>query len=282
MRTQSENRLRPHTDTQGKDSYGELHSLGDGMGKLFISTLFCVLLLTGEAFAGWYQVENYEGSIGAKPVHLSLQRYDSFGSGITVEGNYFYDAKQIPIAVYGKISGTSVSLCEIADDKEFERVLAIGKKTPVDITGCPFSLNVGKSGATGTWSKGADAYPVVLRKVASLDDTGEAKIDGTVEIPFWAETAAARFSGVYVNTSSGICMTKMLVIKKNSGKVVQKIPFDEDDCDAGMLMTSIYMNVEKGVERGKDIISVNFRGGGAGHTTDYVFNRATGKYQQRK
>ncbi|WP_206534608.1 hypothetical protein, partial [Mesorhizobium sp. M7D.F.Ca.US.004.03.1.1] len=79
------------------------------MGKLFISTLFCVLLLTGEAFAGWYQVENYEGSIGAKPVHLSLQRYDSFGSGITVEGNYFYDAKQIPIAVYGKISGTSVS-----------------------------------------------------------------------------------------------------------------------------------------------------------------------------
>ncbi|MGX7872356.1 hypothetical protein ACVDG5_005370 [Mesorhizobium sp. ORM6] len=47
-------------------------------------------------------------------------------------------------------------------------------------------------------------------------------------------------------------------------------------------MTSIYDNVQKWVEHGKAIISVNFRGGGAGYTTDYVFNRAAGKYQQRK
>jgi hypothetical protein len=74
----------------------------------------------------------------------------------------------------------------------------------------------------------------------------------------------------------------MEVIKKTSGKVVQQVRFDDDNCDAGMLMTSIYMNVQKAVERGKDIISVNFRGGGAGYTMDYVFNRATRKYQQKK
>ncbi|TPN60373.1 hypothetical protein FJ981_02245 [Mesorhizobium sp. B1-1-4] len=77
-------------------------------------------------------------------------------------------------------------------------------------------------------------------------------------------------------------MTKMQVIEKTSGKVVQQIPFDDDGCDAGMLMTPIYMNVQKWVERRKDIISVNFRGGGNGHTMDYIFNRSARKYQQKK
>lgn len=252
------------------------------MGKLLISALFCVLLLTGEAVAGWYQVENYAGTIGADPVHLSLQRYDSFGSGITVEGSYFRDAKQRPIALYGTVTGTKVSLCEIADDKEFYRVLVMGSKTPVDTAGCPIVLDFNAGGATGSLSMGADRLPIILKKVASLDDTGDAKIVGTVEIPFWAETAADRFAGVYANTSAGFCMTKMQVIKKSSGKIVQTITFKDDDCNAGMLMTPIYMNVQKWTEAGKDIISVNFRGGGAGDSEDYVFNRATGKYRLKK
>lgn len=252
------------------------------MGRAFVAAFFCLLLLSEEAVAGWYHVENYEGSIGPDPVHLSLQTYDSFGSGITVEGSYFYDAGQSPIALYGTVSGTKLSLCAISDDQEFERIMVMGSKTPVDTTNCPLSLDIGESGARGTWRKGADKFPVTLKKVASLDDTGEAKLDGTVEIPFWAETAADRFAGLYTNTGSGICMTKMQVIKKTSGKVVQQIPFDDDGCDAGMLMTPIYMNVQKWVERRKDIISVNFRGGGNGHTMDYIFNRSARNYQQKK
>jgi hypothetical protein len=252
------------------------------MGRLFISAIFSVLLLSGEAAAGWYHVENYEGSIGSQPVHVSLQTYDSFGSGMTVEGSYFYDAKQGPIAVFGKLNGTSLVLCEISNDKEFDRILVVGSKIPVDTTGCPFSLDMAESGATGTWSKGADTYPVTLKKVASLDDTGDPKIDGAIEIPFWAETAAHRFAGVYTNTDSGTCMAKMQVIKKSSRKIVQEIAFDDDGCNAGMLMTSIYANVQKWAERGEDIISVNFRGGGAGYTMDYAFDRKTKKYRQRK
>lgn len=252
------------------------------MGRLFILAIFLVLLLSGRAAAGWYHVENYEGTIGSQPVHVSLQTYDSFGSGITVEGSYFHDAKQSPIAVYGKLNGTKLALCEISGKKEFDRILGVGSKAPVDTTGCPFSLDMAESGATGTWSKGADTYPVTLKKVAGLDDTGDAKIDGTIEIPFWAETVADRFAGVYTNTDSGTCMVKMQVIKKSSRKVVQEIVFDDDGCDAGMLMTSIYDNVQRWAERDKDVISVNFRGGGVGYTMDYVFNRATRKYQQRK
>jgi hypothetical protein len=250
------------------------------MGKLIILAISCVLLLSGEAVAGWYQVENYEGSIGPNPVHLSLQRYDSFGSGITVEGSYFYDAKQSPIAVYGKISGTSASLCETADDKEFDRVLVIGSKTPVDTSGCPFSLDVGEGGATGTWSKGSDKFPIMLKKVASLDNTGKAKIDGTVEIPFWAQTATHRFVGVYEKAGFLVCMTKLQVINKEKKKVVQEIEFGGDDCNAGMLMTPIYMNVQKQTERSFEIISVNFGGRSAGFTMDYVFSLRTKKYHQ--
>jgi hypothetical protein len=90
-----------------------------GMGRGFISAISCVLLLSGKAAAGWYHVENYEGSIGSRPVHISLQTYDGFGSGITVEGSYFYDAKQSPMAVFGKLNGTRLALCEISNDKEF-------------------------------------------------------------------------------------------------------------------------------------------------------------------
>lgn len=250
------------------------------MGKLFISAIFFVLLLTAKAAAGWYQVENYEGSIGPNPVHLSLQRYDSFGSGITVEGSYFYDARQSPIAVYGKIRGTSVSLCEIADDKEFDRVLVMGSKTPVDTTGCPFSLDIGESGATGMWTKGPDKFPITLKEVASLDNTGKATIDGTVEIPFWAQTETHRFAGVYEKSDFLVCMTRLQVIDKKKKNVVQEIRFGGDDCNAGTLMTPIYMNVQKQTERGLEIISVNFGGSGAGYTTDYVFSVRTKKYHQ--
>lgn len=248
------------------------------MGRRFILAIACVFLLAGKAAAGWYRVENYEGFIGSSPVHLSLQRYDGFGSGITVEGSYFHDAKQRPIALYGKIDGANLSLCEITDEREFDRVLVVGSKTPVDTTGCPFSLEVNESGVTGSWSKGVDKHPVTLKRGASLDDTGDLKLDGAVEIPFWAETVTDRFAGIYTKSGAGICMTKLHVINKKKSKVVQEIGFDDQNCNAGMLMTPIYMNVQKWMEGGKDVISVNFRGGGAGSTEDYGLSPKTGKY----
>ncbi|WP_164771596.1 hypothetical protein, partial [Mesorhizobium sp. M7D.F.Ca.US.004.03.1.1] len=69
------------------------------------------------------------------------------------------------------------------------------------------------------------------------------------------------------------------VINKKEKKVVQEIGFDDDNCDAGMLMTPIYMNVQKQVETRLEIISVNFRGN-AGYTLDYVFSLRTKKYHQ--
>jgi hypothetical protein len=242
----------------------------------------CFLLLGQEAVAGWYHVENYEGFIGPYPVHFSLQTYDSFGSGITAEGSYYYDAKQSPVAIYGNANGKELTLCEISDDAELDRILIVGSKTPVITAGCPFSLVLEESEITGTWSRDANQFPVSLRRVAGLDDTGSGRIEGTVEIPFWAQTAAHRFSGIYTNTDSGICMEKLQIVNKGSRKVDQEIAFDKNDCNAGMLMTPIYLNVEKQPQNGVDVVSVDFRDNRAGYSTDYIFNRAAGRYSQKK
>jgi hypothetical protein len=247
---------------------------------LFAVVFFC--LLSGRAVAGWYHVENFTGSVGPYPVHVSLQTYDSFGSGITVEGSYYYDSKDNPIPLYGTNKNGEVALCEISDDKTFDRVIVVGSKTPVDTTGCSFSLGVDDHGAAGTWSNGTKSYPVTLKKVATLDDTGDAKLDGTVEIPFWAQTASHMFVGDYANSSDGLCMRKLAVIDKATKTVDQLIGFDDDDCNAGMVMTPIYMNVEKSGSGTAALISVDVRDGKMGHSKDYRYDAATNRYSLKQ
>ena len=249
------------------------------MARHFVSVLF-LLLLSTQAHAGWYHVENYEGAVGPDSIHLSLQTYDGFGSGITVQGSYFYDAKRSPVALYGKTTDGKLELCAIANDEEFYRIIVMGSKTPFDTSRCPLSQTLDDNGATGSWRKDGQMQPVSLKKVATLDDTGEAQISGTVEIPFWAQTATHMFSGLYASADTGICMQTLQIIDKNSNKVDQQIDFDNNDCNAGMLMTPIYMNVERQADG--DMILVNIRDGQAGDSMDYSFNPATRRYDPAK
>lgn len=235
--------------------------------------VFCLLTLAGEAHAGWYHVENFEGTIGEMPVHISIQKYDGFGSGITVEGSYFYDARRKPIPVYGKIVGDMLQLCETLNEQQFKKTLIVGSKRAVDTTSCPLSLRVSAAGASGTFREGDVTHPVELRKTASLDDTADGIVEGIVEIPFWAQTDAYMLSGLYEKTALGICMTRLRVIDKTSGKMHQEIRFSDDQCDAGMVMTPIYMNVEKIADDGRDTIAVNFRDGGMGYSQTYKLDK---------
>lgn len=252
------------------------------MKRSFLFSAICLLLSGGKAAAGWYHVENYEGLAGPEPIHLSIQRYDGFGSGITIEGSYYMDAKRSPVAIYGTAKGSKLTLCEISSAKQFHRVIVMGSKKPVDTSRCRLSLTLDESGAAGEWIKNSTKYPVTLRKVAALDDIGDGKIDGTVEIPFWAQTRSYMFLGIYANAGSGICMQKLQVINKSSKDVAQEIVLADNNCGAGMLMTPIYMNVEKDQTKGVEGIGVNFRDGGAGYTINYVFNRKTKRFQQKK
>jgi len=252
------------------------------MRKCLSLAIACFFFLTGDALAGWYHVENFTGTIGPYPIHFSLQTYASFGSGITVEGSYYYDTKDSPIPIYGTSNNGKLALCEIANDKALNDIITVGSKTPVDATGCPFALAMNNDGATGTWSKGSTQYPVALKKVALLDDTDDGKIAGTVEIPFWAQTTRNMFLGVYAKYDDAICMGKMLIVDKATKQTDQEVAFDTADCDAGMVMTPIYLNVQKEREKGTDLISVNFNEGRTGSSKDYAFNTTTNKYSLKK
>jgi len=248
--------------------------------KAAILVIISVFAFSSQAVAGWYRIENFEGLVGQRPVHFSIQRYDGFGSGITVKGSYFYDDERKPIALYGKANGETLELCEIANDQEFREKMIVGSKTPIDTAGCPFAIKVDATAMTGVRNDGKAAEAVTLKKVAALDDTSGGVITGAIQIPFWAHNANHSFSGNYEKTAFGICMTTLRVIDRITGRVNQEIRFKNEACDAGMVMTSIYQNVETFVEDGADIVVVNFKDGGMGYSRSFKFDAITRTFKQ--
>jgi hypothetical protein len=253
------------------------------IGKSLFIVILGLLLLAGKAEAGWYHVENFTGLIGSWPIHLSLQTYDGFGSGITVEGSYFEDAKQKPVVLYGTAAGERLSLCLITDDRAFESIIIQGSKTPVDTGKCPISLVLDETGATGSYSKDGISLAINLKRVGMLDDTGAFRIEGKVEIPFWSHTGKHRYSGIYTNSHAGICMTRLDIIDRHTGRIEQTIDLrDPELCNAGMVMTPIYLNVEKDKDGKNEMFYVNHADNRGGHTSDFILNRRTGKYRAKK
>nr|WP_212814658.1 hypothetical protein [Erwinia rhapontici] len=51
--------------------------------KMKTGLTIAAFLLAGSAHAGWYVVDNYEGSLGAWPIHLSLQNTTAMAVGST-------------------------------------------------------------------------------------------------------------------------------------------------------------------------------------------------------
>ena len=232
-------------------------------------------LFSQSAFAGWYQVANYEGTIGDRTVSVSLQTYE-FGSGITVEGSLVSPDGASPLALYGTAEGTSLSLCTLATREDIDTVLIQGSTTPVDTTDCPFALARTDDGIEGTYTLDGESSAVSLRQVATLDDTGEDRLTGTVQIPFWMQTATHRFLGTYAQTDSGICLQTLQLLNKGTGAVDQELDLSADGCNAGMVMTPIYLNVETFEGDDGGIVSVNYRDNGAGYAGDYSVDPRTG------
>lgn len=236
-----------------------------------------ILAFGPPAMAGWYQVDNYEGDVGGRAIRLSLQQYD-FGSGITVEGSYYLEAERRPIAVYGKVEEGRAVLCEISGDAELERIVVMGSKTPFDFSACPVLLTFDADRVEGQWKREGIDHAVALKKVGSLNDRDKPSVEGDVEIPFWAQTATHMLVGRYENTASGICMSAVRFINKASGKIDQELRYGGDPCDAGMLMTPIYMNVEVHAGAKSDEIWINYRDNAGGTSDTYVFDRKAKAY----
>ncbi|QLK63584.1 hypothetical protein GE278_22640 (plasmid) [Enterobacteriaceae bacterium Kacie_13] len=213
--------------------------------KIIISVTLCAILSGSAAVASdsWYVIDNYAGTIGKSPVHVSLQRY-SFGGETNIKGSYYYDKYRSPIPLYGKITPEAIILCEVKTNQEYDDYLTEGKK--YDLNMCPLKLTPSGDVLQGTWQNTKRTLDVVLNKTASMDKTvisdNPAK---TIEIPFWGQTAAHSFIGVYEMKDDGLSVNKVMALNKSSGKVDQVIDPQLHQCDFGFYMTAIYQNIER-------------------------------------
>ncbi|ASY77928.1 hypothetical protein [Pectobacterium polaris] len=244
-----------------------------------VSTLIACGLFTATwgAQAGWYVVSNYEGHIGPYPVHFSLQKY-SIDQDKNLLGSYFYDKYRAPIPLYGRLSETSLEICEIHTPQDYDKYIVQGVKSGIDMTHCPFKLTDMGEELRGEWSNGKTRYDVSLRRVASFDDSEQpAKVEGQVDIPFWGQTATHSFVGVYQNSDTGMVVEGVKAINKKSGNVDQLLQPDFQQCQFGFFMTPVYMNIENGGDNRSILLNCYSHGGGD-ILLEYRFDAASQRY----
>lgn len=227
-----------------------------------------------DASSGWYIVNNYVGTIGKYPVHLSIQSYD-FGKDVNIEGSYYYDSHRAPIALYGKEVSGVIELCEAATKKDFEKYIASGDK--FDLSKCPLKITKNGQELNGEWRGSKRKLDVTLKNVSSMDQTSIVSENGTVEIPFWGQTDKHSFIGVYEKDGADISINKIKVLDKTNGNVIQVITPQKQECEFGFYMTSIYQNVEG---FNNNSIYLNCYSTNADVIVDYTFDN--NKYVERK
>ena len=233
-----------------------------------------MILMAGNAVAGWYRVTNYVGQIDASSVHFSIQRYD-FGPGTTVEGSYYYDKYLSPIPIYGlENDDKSLTLCEVHTPEEYDTAIIHGFKNGDYAIGCPLHLTPTDDGAVGEWRDSRHSYSISLRRVGSLDTTKEVQVSGVMEIPFWGQTEKHAFIGSYQASSPEV---KVQVVSKNTGMVVQTLDINPD-CGFGHYMTPIYMNLERSHSHPEEVY-LNCWSPHYGQSAYYSFDRKTGKFK---
>ena len=229
-----------------------------GIHALCHAAIAFLAIHCGIASAGWYQVKNYEGTIGTAPVHVSLQAYDKLLQGdARLAGSYYYNAHRIPLKLDGIHSaGGEITLCESAI-KAGDDVDKSSKPR------CTITLKAAPEGLKGRWKDGATSLDIRLRQVGWLDNNQDERIDGKVDIPMWYHTKKAMFIGVYQKSSAckEIVMTSIKIVSAANGGVLDNVRLAS--CEAGTLMTDIYKNVESG-DKPRNV-TIHYGGGKMGH-----------------
>ena len=241
-------------------------------GRPLVATIAALLACApAVSFAGWYEVANYTGTIGNAPVHVSVQTYDAINHNDAgrwrVDGSYYYDAHRKPIPLQGRREPDGrMTLCEASPPASNADSPVVPAASPSRPKPCPIALNVAGQTATGTWDDGRKTLPITLNEVGRLNDNDQdhVRLDGTVDIPMWYRTKTHMLVGVYaLSDKCGLAMQSLRAVNIATGRIDRTIALD---CDAGMVMTSIYANVTDARRAG--YVSVEYRGGKMGYEQD--------------
>lgn len=210
---------------------------------LMLLIAFCFFCTSySEASENWYVVNNYAGTIGKYPVHLSIQPYN-FSDEVNVEGSYYYDHYNSPIVLFGIEKEGNIILCEASEKNDFEKYILQGDE--YEIERCPFRMKIQGRNITGEWNNKNVKMDVSLSRVASLNKNIITSKNGEIDVPFWGDTKNHIFIGVYKQDKDRVAINKVKVISKDNGQVVQVINPQDKNCDFGFYMTSIYQNLER-------------------------------------
>ncbi|MDQ0322932.1 hypothetical protein QO002_005138 [Pararhizobium capsulatum DSM 1112] len=227
-----------------------------------------LILSSGSASAGWYQITNFEGTVGGAPVHLSIQRFDKLNgkSDTHVVGSYYFDDHRVPLRLNGaQLSDGTLTLCESDPVSKVQEVVK---------PDCTFSLVTLDSRLSGAWKSATKAVDVQLYEVGQLDNTAGEDISGRVEIPMWYATSKVMFVGVYKKSDAceKIVMTEVKTVSIRDGKTLRNTLLaqaekEADDnglaCEAGLLMTEIYSNLDAGDTAAS--VAIHYGGGKMGY-----------------
>jgi hypothetical protein len=228
-------------------------------------------IAVSSARAGWYEIRNYAGTIGGRPIHLSLQTYDDIDRNEPgqwhVDGSYYYDTYRTPIPLQGKRQPNGeMQLCEAVEPVSFAEsplVPAVSATHPVP---CPISLKVSGTEASGDWRDEKSVLPIALHQVGSLVDTGlePPRVVGVVEIPMWHHAKDHLLLGVYQSSRScPLSMVRLRLVNIKSGQIDRNLKFR---CGTGTVATSIYANVYRA--NNPHHVIVIFQGGDHGMGDD--------------
>jgi len=218
-------------------------------------TLCTILFATSSAHAGWYEIKNYQGSIGKAAVHISLQTFTEIDKNQPgqwhVDGSYYYDAHRTPIPLQGtRTADGKMQLCEASEPASFPEGPIVPKASPSKPVPCPINLQISDHSAAGEWNDGKNTLPITLRQIASLDDTSNdtPHIEGSVEIPMWHHSKTHLLLGIYQpSTDCPLSMTRLRLVNIKNGQIDKTLKFE---CGTGTVATSIYANVYRGQKPG--------------------------------
>ncbi len=236
--------------------------------------VFLALVAVAPAEAGWYEIKNYVGTVGSESVHVSLQTFNWLnrsGSGKgNVDGSYYYDAHRIPIPLQGRQNPDGhIVLCEASAPRLSNESPIVAAASLVHPVPCPITLTFANGEGSGEWNDTRRVLPISLHQVGSLDDTNSVfdkdrngiRLEGTVEIPMWYHTKRYLLLGIYQSSSDcPLSMLSLRLVNIATGKVDKDIILE---CDAGMIMTSIYANIDRA--RTPNYVGVEFQGGRMGY-----------------
>lgn len=243
------------------------------MKKVKIFAIVVGIFYCGHCIAedSLYVINNYEGTIGKYPIHISLQSLDE--NRINISGSYYYDKFHSVIALYGKQTRDSIELCEVSNKKDYEKYLVQGH---YDFKDCPFKLiKIGKE-LKGIWQNSKSTLDVSLFQTSSIYKSTLVSYNEKVEIPFWAQTQTHSFIGIYEKAlGGGIAIDKIKVLDKKDGRVIQVIDPQLYNCRFGFFMTRIFENVDN---FNSSIISLNCYSVKEDVATHYSFNKRKNRY----